>query len=122
MGEEEPVAAQPVSVPSQMQYFQGASCQGVMAYPAMWQPQFGVPQPQGLGGWWIPTMVPPNQITAVVPNEVQPPVEDESTKGSQGARRSRRSRASRDLAPGKPVVQEGSLRRTNALDRILPDP
>jgi hypothetical protein len=119
--DEESAATPQVSLQPQMQYFPGP-CQGVMAYPAMWQPQFGVPQPQGMGGWWIPTMVPPNQITAVGPNEVQPPVEDESTKGAQGARRSRRSRASRDLAPGKPVVQEGSLRRTNALDRILPDP
>merc|ERR1712224_567122 len=92
------------------------------AYPAMWQPQFGVPQPQGMGGWWIPTMVPPNQITAVGPNEVQPPVEDESTKGAQGSRRNRRSRASRATAPGKTIPQEGSSRRTNALDRILPDP
>jgi len=74
-----------------------------------------------MGGWWIPTVVPPNQITAIAANE-QPLSEDQSAKGAQSSRRGRRSRASRDFAPGKPMVQEGSLRRTNALDRILPDP
>jgi len=115
--EEELVNSSPVA-PPQMQYFQGP-CQGVMAYPAMWQAPFGVPQPQGMGGWWIPTVM-PNQMAAVAVTDVQTLSDDQSVKGAQGSRRSRRSRASRDLAPGKSVAQEG--RRTNALDRILPDP
>jgi hypothetical protein len=119
--EEETAATPPVGLPPQMQYFSGP-CQGVMAYPTMWQPQFGVPQPQGMGGWWIPTVVPPNQITAIAANDVQPLGDEQTAKSAQGSRRSRRSRASRDVAPGKSVVQESSMRRTNALDRILPDP
>jgi len=120
--EEEVVNSSPVGVPPQMQYFSGP-CQGVMAYPAMsmWQGSFGVPQPNGMGGWWIPTVM-PNQITAVAANDAQTLSEDQSTKAAQGSRRTRRTRASRDLAPGKSVAQEGSSRRTNALDRILPDP
>jgi len=117
--EEELVNSSPVA-PPQMQYFPGP-CQGMMAYPAMWQAPFGVPQPQGMGGWWIPTVM-PNQMTPVAANEVQIFSEDQSTKAAQGSRRSRRPRAPRDLAPGKSVAQEGSSRRTNALDRILPDP
>jgi hypothetical protein len=118
LNEEEIVTSSPVT-PPQMQYFSGP-CQGVMAYPAMWQAQFGVPQPQGMGGWWIPTMV-PSQMTAVAANDV-PLSEDPSMKAAQGSRRTRKSRVSRDLAPGKSFAQEGSSRRTNALDRILPDP
>lgn len=117
--EEELVHSSPV-VPPQMQYFQGP-CQGMMAYPAMWQAPFGVAQPQGMGGWWIPTVM-PNQMTAVAANEVQIFNEDQSTKAAQVSRRSRRPRAPRDLAQGKSVAQEASTRRTNALDRILPDP
>lgn len=117
--EEELVNSSPVA-PPQMQYFSGP-CQGVMAYPAMWQAQFGVPQPQGMGGWWIPTVM-PNQMAAVPANDVQTLVEDQSAKAAQGSRRSRKSRPSRDFAPGKSVALEGSSRRTNALDRILPDP
>jgi hypothetical protein len=116
--EDEVINASPVAAP-QMQFFSGP-CQGVMAYPAMWQAPFGVPQQQGMGGWWVPTVV-PNQMTAMAATEVQALSDDsQSTKVAQGSRRSRRSRASRDLAAGKPVAQEG--RRTNALDRILPDP
>jgi hypothetical protein len=118
--EEELVNPSPVSVPNQMQYFAGP-CQGMMAYPAMWQAPFGVPQPQGMGGWWVPAVM-PNQMTPVATNDVQTLSDDQSAKAAQGSRRSRRSRASRDLAPGRPVAQEGSSRRTNALDRILPDP
>jgi len=122
-GDDETAAAPPVVLPPQMQYFPGPLQGGVMAYPTMWQPQFGVPQPPAMGGWWIPTMVPPPQVAAPAVTEAQPLSGDEqSTKGAQGSRRSRRSRGSRDVVPTKPVAHEGSMRRTNALDRILPDP
>jgi len=117
------VGSHPVVSPPQLHYYSG-SCQGVMGSmynPAMWQTQCA-PQPQGMGAWWFPAMM-PNQMVAVMANDqIQIPRQEPQARASQGPRRSRRSKASGVIASGKSINQEESSRRTRALDRILPDP
>lgn len=108
------VCSHPVVLPSQLPY---------VYHPAMWQAPFGMPQQQGMGGWWFPAMM-PNQMTTVMQNnnQNQSLVQEPQMKDTQGPRRSRRSRAARAVAPVKLHTQEESSRHTRALDRILPDP
>lgn len=94
------VCSHPVVLPSQLPY---------VYHPAMWQAPFGMPQPQGMGGWWFPAMM-PNQMTTVMQNnnQNQSLVQEPQMKDTQGPRRSRRSRAARAVAPVKLHTQEES--------------
>jgi len=116
------VDSHPVVVPSQLHLYP-ASCQGVMGsvyHPAMWQAPVGMLQPQGMGGWWFPAVMPHQMSTIMQKDQNLPQVP--SMQAAQIPRRSRKSRASRANAPTKSSAQEDTSRHIRALDRILPDP